>query len=178
MVEQIADFDNASSTFGTPSSAFGRSYTAIQLNAFLSRFLANQPVAQAVSSAPAVSSAMTQPRRTVMLKPIVKTLSFSAFALLVATSASALDQSAAPRFASMAIEASMATCSSQADIERGWEYQQELLEARLAAKGQPEVTVPGTIITSPFETFVPYRAEASSNSASKTQVIERSANLF
>lgn len=99
-----------------------------------------------------------------MIKPIVKTVSVSAFALMIVTSASALGQNATPRLASMSVESSIATCSSQADIERGWEYQQELLEARLAARGHPDVAVPGAIITSPFGSFPPYRSEASETS--------------
>jgi hypothetical protein len=129
---------------GTGLSVSGRSGIGVQLNEYLMRFLANQPVR------PAVSGGMNNPRSSVMIKPAVKTLSF-AFLAFAAVSASAIEGGAKPH-AAAAIAALTATCAAEVEIERGWEAQQRLLDERLAAKGVG-IEIPGTIISPPLPDF-------------------------
>lgn len=60
-------------------------------------------------------------------------------------------------------------CSTQADVARGWEYQLERLETRLAAKPAQAVEVRGAIIAAPFPTFAPYRTDLPDRLASEAQ---------
>lgn len=102
-----------------------------------------------------------------MTKLVQKSLSFSIAALVAAASASALEHNPAAQVASMSIEAMSSVCATQADVERGWEYQYALLEARLEAKGAQNAALPGTIVTSPFEDVVPYRSDGTARNARK-----------
>ena len=55
-------------------------------------------------------------------------------------------------------------CAPQEFIDRGWEQQFDLLDARLAIKDPSSLRVPGAIITPPFDD-----ATTSVNSRAKTQ---------
>jgi hypothetical protein len=98
-----------------------------------------------------------------MIKTVLKTLSLSLVALGLAATSSAREQNRALLLMSMPPAESMVGCSPQAEIDRGWEFQQELLEARLAAKGPEAVNVPGAIIEPPFPSFAPYRTDLPSS---------------
>lgn len=90
-----------------------------------------------------------------MIQSALKTLSLSLGAVAMAASASAHYGSSTLDPARVAPLAAQAGCSPQQVIDRGWELQRELLEARLAAKGPESVEVPGTIIAPPFPGFGP-----------------------
>ena len=90
-----------------------------------------------------------------MIKPIVKTLSLSFVMLAGAAIASANEQIPLLNLASVPAETLRVVCSSTAEIERGWEAQQQLLQERIAAKAAETVQVPGTIISTPLTEFMP-----------------------
>ena len=94
-----------------------------------------------------------------MTKPVLKTLSLSFTVLATAAMASAAEQKPRTQLASMALDSVTVACATQADVDRGWDYQVELLEARLAAKNQVAAELPGTVVTPPFEKLAPYRAD-------------------
>ena len=94
-----------------------------------------------------------------MIKPVLKTLSLSFTVLATASMASAAEQNPRAQLASMALDSVTVACATQADVDRGWDYQVELLEARLAAKSQVAAELPGTVVTPPFEKLAPYRAD-------------------
>ena len=60
-------------------------------------------------------------------------------------------------------------CSTRQDVDRGWEFQMELLEARLAAKGSQSLEVKGAIIRAPFPDFAPYRKDVPAPLASSAR---------
>jgi|CXWL01.1.fsa_nt_gi hypothetical protein len=101
-----------------------------------------------------------------MIKPIVKTLSLSFVMLAGAAIASASEQSPLMNLAAVPVDALRVGCSSTAEIERGWEAQQQLLQERVAAKAAETVHVPGTIISTPLTEFMP-QALASAPSISE-----------
>ena len=90
-----------------------------------------------------------------MIKPIVKTLSLSFVMLAGAAIASATEQIPLLNLAAVPAETLRVGCSSTAEIERGWEAQQQLLQERLAAKAAETVQVPGAIISTPLTEFMP-----------------------
>ncbi len=101
-----------------------------------------------------------------MTKPVLKTLSL-AFVAFGAVSASAAEQGQMLHLAPLANVANApvalsASCTAQAEIERGWEAQQRLLDERLAAKGAA-AQIPGTIISPPLPDFGATRTDATAN---------------
>lgn len=90
-----------------------------------------------------------------MIKPIVKTLSLSFVMFASAAIASASEQIPLLNLASVPVDTLTVGCSSSAEIERGWEAQQQLLQERLAARAAETVQPPGTIISSPLTEFMP-----------------------
>ena len=94
-----------------------------------------------------------------MIKSILKTLSFSFVTFAAAAILSASEQGTAADRATASADSARVGCSTQADINQGWEEQQALLEKRLAEKEAEGLAVPGAIIVPPFETFAPYRTD-------------------
>lgn len=94
-----------------------------------------------------------------MIKSALKTLSFAFVTLGFAVASPAAEQGPSLHFASMSIESAASSCSPQAVIDLGWEYQQALLEERLALRSEGELKVPGAIISPPFASFPPYRKD-------------------
>ncbi|MBX7186476.1 MAG: hypothetical protein K1Y01_15155 [Vicinamibacteria bacterium] len=92
-----------------------------------------------------------------MIKPMLKTLSFSFVTLASAAMLSAAEQ--APKASEGAAETLRVGCATQAEIDLGWEEQIAQLEKRLAEREAEGRAVPGAIITPPFESFAPYRAD-------------------
>jgi hypothetical protein len=99
-----------------------------------------------------------------MIKPLLKTLSFSFVTLASAALLSASEQSPAFDRAS-GPDSARVGCATQADIDQGWEEQLAQLEKRLADKEAEGLAVPGAIITPPFESFAPYRTDVPSIAA-------------
>ena len=113
-----------------------------------------------------------------MIKTVCHTLSLS-FAVLAAVAVSnAADRTSSSPAGPPVIDAERAPCGIQAEIDRGWEIQQELLEARLAGRATEEDLVKGAIIVPPFPEFAPYRsdipmAKASRRTARNTKIVGR-----
>ena len=104
-----------------------------------------------------------------MTKSVLTTLSLLFFTLAAAVPSPASEPGASRHFASTPIESTRFGCSTQTEIDFGWEQQQQLIEARLAARSSEGLSVPGAIISPPFPAFAPYRAEVPSASvAGKT----------
>ena len=97
-----------------------------------------------------------------MIKPAFKTLSLSFAALAAAAMSAASEQNTLRRLSATSAEPVRFECATQVEIERGWEHQQQLLEARLAAKASESVKVPGAIISPLFPSFAPYRTDVPS----------------
>ncbi len=97
-----------------------------------------------------------------MTKTVLTTLSLSFLTLAAAAPSPASEQSGARHFTSTPIESARVDCSAQAEIDLGWEYQQQLIAAGLAARSSEALSVPGAIISPPFPSFAPYRAEVPS----------------
>ena len=95
-----------------------------------------------------------------MNKPVFKTLLLSLAVVLSATIAPAHEQVSALHLSALPANSARFACATQEEIERGWEHQQQLLDARLAAKEPQGVRVPGAIISPPFPDFAPYRSDA------------------
>ena len=111
-----------------------------------------------------------------MIKPIVKTLSLSFVMLAGAAIAPATEQIPLLNLASVPADTLRVGCSTTAEIERGWEAQQQLLQERLAAKAAETVQVPGTIISTPLTEFMPQAvATAPSTTEGKEATTRRSA---
>jgi len=94
-----------------------------------------------------------------MIKPMLKTLSFSFVTLASVAILSASEQGPAPDRGVAAGDSARAGCPARSDIDLGWEEQLALVEKRLAEKEAEGLAVPGAIITPPFETFAPYRTD-------------------
>ena len=94
-----------------------------------------------------------------MIKPILKTLSFSFATLASVAILSASEQSSTPDRGAAARDSARVGCAVESDIDLGWEEQLALVEKRLAEREAEGLAVPGAIITPPFETFPPYRAD-------------------
>lgn len=103
-----------------------------------------------------------------MIKPVLKTMSF-AFVVVFASAAMsrASDQNPSGPLADLSIGDEHLACSARADVDRGWEQQQELLEARLAARGADGILVPGAIISPPFPEFPAYRVDVPSSTLAR-----------
>lgn len=97
-----------------------------------------------------------------MTKSVLTTLSLSFFTLAAATASPATAQGVPMGFASAPMESPRPGCSTQAEIDLGWEYQHQVFESRLAARSAEGLKVPGAIIVPPFPSFAPYRAEVPS----------------
>lgn len=104
-----------------------------------------------------------------MTKPVLTTLSLSFLMLRASAVASATEQAPLLHLASSPIENGRFGCSSQAEIERGWEAQQQLLDERLAARAATGVLIPGTILSPPLPDFNGSRAEASAKNTRKAE---------
>lgn len=92
-----------------------------------------------------------------MIKPAFKTRSLS-FVVLAAAVSTASTQSPLLHFSGMNSD-KVSMRASQSEIDRGWERQQRLLDARLAARAAEGAFVPGAIIVPPFPSFAPYRTD-------------------
>ena len=93
-----------------------------------------------------------------MTHSLLKTFSLSLVTLVGATLASA-QQNGVAHFVSTNADAAPKACAAPADIERGWEQQIELIEARVAAKAQDTANLAGAVVTPPFQKFAPYRTD-------------------
>lgn len=94
-----------------------------------------------------------------MIKPFLKSLSFSFVTFATVALISALEQGRPVDRSDPRVEFLRPGCVSQSEIDRGWEEQQLLLEGRLAEKATDGLLVPGAIITPPFESYAPYRTD-------------------
>ena len=104
-----------------------------------------------------------------MIKSALKAFSLS-FLAVSAAAVSATEQVPSAHPAVRAMESASAGRFSSAEIARGWEAQQRLLDARLAARGTQRVEIPGTILSPPLPDFDLNRADgatATSRSARK-----------
>ncbi len=99
-----------------------------------------------------------------MTRSVLTTLSLSFFTLAAAAPSPAFQQGDPRHSASAAVESTVSGCSTQAEIDLGWEYQQKLIEARLAARSSEGLSVPGALIVPPFPAFAPYRPDVPSAS--------------
>ena len=94
-----------------------------------------------------------------MIKSIFRTLSLS-FVTLVAFSAPAsAGQGALLNLGAASGDKSSVPCATNADVDRGWEAQQRLIERRLAEKAAEGIAFPGAILVAPFPSFAPYRKD-------------------
>ncbi len=100
-----------------------------------------------------------------MIKPVLKTVSLSFLVFGVAAFAPAAERAEA------SFDSARFGCSSAAEIERGWEAQQQLVEERLAARGALAVEIPGTIISPPLPGFVPTGSVAKIAKASSSKEV-------
>lgn len=89
-----------------------------------------------------------------MTKLAFKTLTFSAVVFVLAASSRANEKTPA----AVDPDAS-AVCPARQAIDRGWELQRELIEARLEARAPGGLEVKGAILSSPFPSFPKYRAD-------------------
>ena len=113
-----------------------------------------------------------------MIKSVCHTLSLSFAVLAAAAVSNAADRTSPSSLGPPAIDAERAPCGVQAEIDRGWETQQELLEARLAARATEGDLVKGAIVVPPFPEFAPYRSDipvikATRRTAKNTKTADR-----
>jgi hypothetical protein len=94
-----------------------------------------------------------------MIKPILKTLSFSFVTLACAAILSASEQGATTERGAGSADSARVGCATQADIDLGWEEQLAQIEKLQAQRDAEGLAVPGAIITPPFEAFAPYRTD-------------------
>ena len=104
-----------------------------------------------------------------MIKSIFRTLSLS-FVTLAAFSAPASAGQGALLSLGAASGDKNIPCAANADVDRGWEAQQRLVDRRLAEKVAEGLAFPGAIVVPPFESFAPYRKDVPvvSRKATKT----------
>ncbi len=102
-----------------------------------------------------------------MIKSAFQFLSFSALVLAGAAASSAAAQAAPLPVSMKSLPGGEVVCRAPQDVERGWESQLELLEARLAARAPEGIEVKGAIITAPFPTFPAYRRDLPSQLADR-----------
>lgn len=93
------------------------------------------------------------------MKSVLKTLSLTFVALAAAAAARASEQNPLLPPDRTPAEWIRATHPSQSEIDRGWERQHRLIEARLAARVTGGLSVPGAIILPPFPGFARYRID-------------------
>ena len=94
-----------------------------------------------------------------MIKPILKTLSLSFVTLASAAILSASEQAPGVERGAAAADSARVGCPAPLEIDLGWDEQLTQLEKRLVDKEAGGLSVPGAIITPPFETFAPYRTD-------------------
>jgi len=94
-----------------------------------------------------------------MIKPILKTLSFSFVTLACAAILSASEQGSTAERGAASADSARVGCATQADIDQGWEEQLAQVEKLQAQREADGLAVPGAIITPPFESFAPYRTD-------------------
>ena len=94
-----------------------------------------------------------------MTPSVLATLSLSFVTLAAAIPSPAVEPGGWRHSAPAPIESTRSGYSTQAEIDLGWEYLQQLIDVRLAARSSEVLSVPGAIISSPFPAFIPYRAE-------------------
>jgi ABC-type sugar transport system substrate-binding protein len=93
-----------------------------------------------------------------MIKPILKTLSFS-FATFALATIAAAGQGPVTDRAAASSDSARVGCATVTEIDLGWEEQIQQVEKREAEKEADGLLAPGAIITPPFETFAPYRTD-------------------
>lgn len=107
-----------------------------------------------------------------MIKPILKTLSFSFVTLASAAILSASEQGPAVERGTAPADPARVGCPAVSEVDLGWEEKIAQIEKRVAVKEGEGLAVPGAIITPPFETFAPYRTDVPpaviANRAAKT----------
>lgn len=103
-----------------------------------------------------------------MIKPILKTLSFSFVTLASAAILSASDQGPATAHGTASGDPARVGCPARSDIDQGWEERIAQIEKRLAEKEAEGLAVRGAIITPPFEAFPPYRTDVPPAVAART----------
>lgn len=84
-----------------------------------------------------------------MILPFLKTLSLAIVAVTSVPPSSSAGEKLMPDMPKASVDLSCG-CSSQTEIDRGWEYQLQLFDDRLAAKVMNPPGLPGTILASPF----------------------------
>ena len=94
-----------------------------------------------------------------MIKPILKTLSFSFVTLASAAILFASEQSPSVRHGAAAPDSARVGCPAPSKVDLGWEEKLAQIEKRLAEKEVAGLAVPGAIIKPPFATFAPYRTD-------------------
>jgi hypothetical protein len=92
-----------------------------------------------------------------MINSIHKTLSFSFVALATVATVSASQDLADNRATSP--DTPRGGCAVVSDVDQGWEEQLARVEKLVAEKEAEGLSVPGAIITPPFENFPPYRTD-------------------
>ena len=103
-----------------------------------------------------------------MIKPILKTLSFSFVTLASAAILTASEPGPADARGTASSDPARAGCPARSEIDRGWEEKIAQVEKRLAEKEAEGLAVPGAIITPPFETFPAYRTDVPPAVAART----------
>ncbi len=94
-----------------------------------------------------------------MIKPILRTLSFSFVTLASAAILSASEQNPSVGHGAAAPASARVGCSAPSSVDLGWKEKLAQIEKRLAEKEAEGLAVPGAIIKAPFETFAPYRTD-------------------
>jgi len=110
-----------------------------------------------------------------MINPILRTLSFSFVTLVSAATVAASEHRPVVDRGAAAPDSARAGCATQSEVDLGWEEQIQRVEKRLAEREAEGLSVPGAIITPPFEVFAPYRTDAppTVNAAGATRIAKR-----
>ncbi len=101
-----------------------------------------------------------------MIKPILKTLSFSFVTLASVAILSASEQSPGLDRVRSA-DSARTGCAAESEIDLGRDEQLAQVERRLVEKEAEGLAVPGAIVTPPFESFAPYRTDVPPTVAAK-----------
>jgi hypothetical protein len=94
-----------------------------------------------------------------MIKSVFKTLSLSFITLAATAATTSAGQGAILGLGAVPKDSTHVACATRADVDRGWEDQQRLVEKRLAEKAAEGLAFPGAIVVPPFESFAPYRKD-------------------
>jgi len=95
-----------------------------------------------------------------MIKSIFRTLSLSFVTLAAFSAPASAGQSALLNLGAMPVgDKAAGPCAANAEVDRGWEAQQRLIDRRLAARVAEGLAFPGAIVVPPFESFAPYRKD-------------------